>query len=341
MDSGDDASTETSKKQWGATDAAGAAAADAAGAATAAPVLAGPAAADAAPTDLEAILAGLASLGVNPREAAANLQSMAPCQREAAEAAAVTELETFKSLTPAEPRGLFEVVQVALDTQWVTPSQGAVQEALTDATVVPIGNDPSTKFGGLFGPEALDVLTAAHSAESSINMLMLASGLPEDKVRELLRAWTSNALDVLRSKPSGQDRPAIAQLRSDSKVMVKKLIKLVMSKPDKTVVALFCGWLPDLLLQWGFNTADIKYQARVRLDGTNGLADHGVQHSSGDIGDVISSRMMPAACAHRHLKLPHARGPRPRPTHEPLPLTAACSLSPLLVCCVCQSQARP
>lgn len=221
------------------------------------------------------------------------------------------------------------------------PSQGAVQEALTDATVVPIGNDPSTKFGGLFGPEALDVLTAAHSAESSINMLMLASGLPEDKVRELLRAWTSNALDVLRSKPSGKDRPAIAQLRSDSKVMVKKLIKLVMSKPDKTVVALFCGWLPDLLLQWGFNTADIKYQARVRLDGTNGLADHGVQHSSGDIGDVISSRMMPAACAHRHLKLPHARGPRPRPTHEPLPLTAACSLSPLLVCCVCQSQARP
>ena len=116
--------------------------------------------------------------------------------------------------------------------------------------------------------------------------------------------------------------------------MVKKLIKLVMSKKNKTVVVICTGWLPDLVLQWRFHTATITAVGTVKRDGSNVLADRGVQHSEPDERGGVASRMLPAACAHRRLKqLPHGHMAfAPRISHR---------VSPRPVCCVRQTRARP
>ena len=202
------------------------------------------------------------------------------------------------------------------------PSQCQVREALTKAVVVPIGIDPCTKYGGAFGFEAQSVQTAAHSAEASIRVVKYATGLPEHEVEALLKAWARNALDVLRSKTSA--RPPLGQLRSEATEMVKELIQRVEREEDKTVVALLYGWVPELLLQWHFNTAKITYTAKVKVDGSNTLADNGVLHSEPDEYSNVYSRMMPASCAHPRLKQ-LGLGHGPRPTHEPLSQRGVCA----------------
>ena len=176
-------------------------------------------------------------------------------------------------------------------------------------------------------------------AEKSVRMAELnsaeaaVSAARDQQVLALLKESARYTLDVLREKPK-HSKPPVGQLRRDSTAMVQTLIKLVMSKTDKTVVVICTGWLPDLVLQWRFHTAKITCQAVVRQDGSNVLADHDVLHSEPDRYDHVSSRMMPAACAHRRLKqLAHG--------HMAFALRMSHRVSPRPVCCARQTRARP
>ena len=91
-----------------------------------------------------------------------------------------------------------------------------------------------------FGAKARSALTAAHSAEWAIAMVKCATRLSHQQVLALLKESARNTLDVLREKPK-HSKPTLGQLREDSAAVVQTLIKLVMSKTDKTVVVICTG----------------------------------------------------------------------------------------------------
>ena len=176
------------------------------------------------------------------------------------------------------------------------PPQKEVREALAKKELVPIGTDPTTGNTGLF-PDRCSVLTASHCHEWSMAMIRLATGLPADAVRKLLYESDVHALNILTAKVA-ENAPPVKQLRRDSKAMVTALIKIVMARDDKSVVALLMGWLNDLLVQWSFNTEEIAYQAKVKPNGTSVLSDHGIAHSAASVASKTHrSRMLPATCA--------------------------------------------
>jgi len=169
-----------------------------------------------------------------------------------------------------------------------------VQAALANTTLVPVGSDPTTRNDGLF-KDRCSVLTAANCHEASMAMIRLATGLSVDAVTSLLYESAGLTLDILTHKEAPNVKPKMGQLRKDSKAMVTALISIVMDRDDKTVVALFMGWLNDLLVQWSFNTEEIAYQALVKKNGTNVLGAHGIEHSEGVApGDMVSSRTLRA-----------------------------------------------
>ena len=187
-----------------------------------------------------AVAAAISELGLDPAAFAADCQKMSvmPPQLAMVEAAAADLLVHMVGKLP--------------------PPQ-EVQAALANTTLVPVGTDPTTRNDGLF-KDRCSVLTASHCHEASMAMIRLATGLSVDAVTSLLYESAGLTLDILTAK-EGTAKPKMGQLRKDSKAMVTALINIVMDRDDKTVVALFMGWLNDLLVQWSFNTEKIAYQA--------------------------------------------------------------------------------
>ena len=210
-----------------------------------------------------AVAAAISELGLDPAAFAADCQKMSvmPPQLAMVEAAAADLLVHMGGKLP--------------------PPQ-EVQAALANTTLVPVGTDPTTRNDGLF-KDRCSVLTASHCHEASMAMIRLATGLSVDAVTSLLYESAGLTLDILTHKEARKVKPKMGQLRKDSKAMVTALIKIVMDRDDKTVVALLMGWVNDLLVQWSFNTEEIAYQARLKLDGTNVLGVHGIEHSEGKV----------------------------------------------------------
>ena len=225
-----------------------------------------------------AVAAAISELGLDPAAFAADCQKMSvmPPQLAMVEAAAADLLVHMVGKPP--------------------PPQ-EVQAALANTTLVPVGTDPTTRNDGLF-KDRCSVLTAANCHEASMAMIRLATGLSVDAVTSLLYESAGLTLDILTHKEAPNGNPPMGQLRKDSQAMVKALIKIVMDRDDKTVVALFMGWLNDLLVQWSFNTEKIAYQASVKPNGTSVLSDHGIAHSAASVASKMHrSRMLPATCA--------------------------------------------
>ena len=188
-----------------------------------------------------AVAAAISELGLDPAAFAADCQKMSvmPPQLAMVEAAAADLLVHMVGKLP--------------------PPQ-EVQAALANTTLVPVGTDPTTRNDGLFKDRS-SVLTASNCHEASMAMIRLATGLSVDAVTSLLYESAELKLNILTHKEADKGKPAMQQLRKDSKAMVTALINIVMDRDDKTVVALFMGWLSDLLVQWSFNTEKIAYQA--------------------------------------------------------------------------------